>query len=78
MRRKIITTADGSNTIQIEDWDEQYHSKHGAIQEAYHVFIKNGLHLFNHQKVNISRGRLWYWAKCTYHLIGIGQRKAGN
>ncbi len=25
------------------DWNEQYHSKHGAIQEAYHVFIKNGL-----------------------------------
>ncbi|WP_149275152.1 tRNA (5-methylaminomethyl-2-thiouridine)(34)-methyltransferase MnmD [Pareuzebyella sediminis] len=46
MKRKIITTADGSHTIQILDWNEQYHSKHGAIQEAYHVFIKNGLSLF--------------------------------
>ncbi|PTM10787.1 MAG: SAM-dependent methyltransferase [Bacteroidetes bacterium] len=44
MKRNIITTADGSKTIQIEDWDEQYHSKHGAIQEAQHVFIKEGLH----------------------------------
>ncbi|MFV0541286.1 MAG: tRNA (5-methylaminomethyl-2-thiouridine)(34)-methyltransferase MnmD [Aestuariibaculum sp.] len=44
MKRNIITTGDGSKTIQIEDWNEQYHSKHGAIQEAYHVFIKNGLH----------------------------------
>ncbi|WP_053992164.1 tRNA (5-methylaminomethyl-2-thiouridine)(34)-methyltransferase MnmD [Mangrovimonas sp. TPBH4] len=44
MKRKIITTGDGSKTIQIEDWDEQYHSKHGAIQEAQHVFIKHGLH----------------------------------
>lgn len=43
MKRKIITTADGSKTIQIEDWNEQYHSKHGAIQEAQHVFIKEGL-----------------------------------
>lgn len=43
MRRKIITTADGSKTIHIEEWNEQYHSKHGAIREAYHVFIKNGL-----------------------------------
>ena len=25
------------------EWNEQYHSKHGAIQEAFHVFIKNGL-----------------------------------
>lgn len=43
LKRKIITTADGSKTIQIEDWDEQYHSIHGAIQEAQHVFIKKGL-----------------------------------
>ena len=43
MKRKIITTADGSTTIQLDDWMEQYHSKHGAIQEAYHVFIKHGL-----------------------------------
>ncbi|NER18565.1 tRNA (5-methylaminomethyl-2-thiouridine)(34)-methyltransferase MnmD [Spongiivirga citrea] len=43
MKRKIIKTADGSHTIHLEDWNEQYHSKHGAIQEAYHVFIKSGL-----------------------------------
>ncbi|WP_430906408.1 tRNA (5-methylaminomethyl-2-thiouridine)(34)-methyltransferase MnmD [Maribacter sp. 2-571] len=43
MNRRIITTGDGSKTIHLEEWDEQYHSKHGAIQEAYHVFIKNGL-----------------------------------
>ncbi len=39
----MITTADGSKTIQIEDWNEQYHSIHGAIQEANHVFINHGL-----------------------------------
>lgn len=53
MKRKIITTADGSKTIQIEDWDEQYHSKHGAIQEAYHVFIEHGLRLFKNTKISI-------------------------
>lgn len=53
MKREIITTADGSKTIQIKDWDVQYHSKHGAIQEAYHVFIKNGLQLFSETKINI-------------------------
>ena len=46
MKREIIITADGSSTIHIPEWDEQYHSKHGAIQEAYHVFIKHGLHHF--------------------------------
>ena len=48
MKRKIITTADGSKTIQIEDWNEQYHSKHGAIQEAQHVFIEAGLQHYYH------------------------------
>ena len=47
MQRKIITTADGSKTIQIEEWNEQYHSVHGAIQEANHVYIKHGLLFFN-------------------------------
>ncbi|TXG35211.1 tRNA (5-methylaminomethyl-2-thiouridine)(34)-methyltransferase MnmD [Seonamhaeicola maritimus] len=46
MKREIITTADGSKTIHIPEWNEQYHSKHGAIQEAYHVFIKHGLHYY--------------------------------
>lgn len=53
MKRKIITTSDGSKTIQIEEWDEQYHSKHGAVQEAYHVFIEHGLSLFPNRKIAI-------------------------
>ncbi len=52
LKREIIITADGSTTIHMPDWDEQYHSKHGAIQEAYHVFIKNGLE--THQSNDLS------------------------
>ncbi len=54
LKRKIITTADGSSSIQIEDWDEQYHSKHGAIQEAQHVFIQNGLNEIQKNKSTLS------------------------
>ena len=43
MIREILITSDGSTTIHLPEWNEQYHSKHGAIQEAYHVFIDNGL-----------------------------------
>lgn len=43
MKREIITTGDGSKTIHIPEWNEQYHSKHGAIQEARHVFLQTGL-----------------------------------
>lgn len=46
MKRKIIQTSDGSSSVYLPEWDENYHSKHGAIQEAYHVFIKSGLDLF--------------------------------
>ncbi|MEY8780683.1 tRNA (5-methylaminomethyl-2-thiouridine)(34)-methyltransferase MnmD [Allomuricauda sp. XS_ASV26] len=53
MKRRIITTGDGSKTIQIEDWNEQYHSKHGAVQEAYHVFIEHGLRLFNNTSITV-------------------------
>ena len=47
MKREIIITSDGSTTIHIPEWNEQYHSKHGAIQEAKHVFIKKGLEFYN-------------------------------
>lgn len=53
MKRTIVTTADGSRTIYLEEWDEYYHSKHGAVQEAYHVFINNGLSLFHEGRVSI-------------------------
>jgi len=46
LKREIITTKDGSKTIHIPEWNEQYHSTHGAIQEAKHVYIEHGLAFF--------------------------------
>ncbi|MEY3845229.1 MAG: hypothetical protein RL293_1651 [Bacteroidota bacterium] len=40
---EIRQTADGSNTLYLPDLDETYHSSHGAVQEAKHVFIEHGL-----------------------------------
>jgi tRNA U34 5-methylaminomethyl-2-thiouridine-forming methyltransferase MnmC len=53
LKREIIQTNDGSTTIHLPEWNESYHSKHGAIQEAYHVFIKNGLSLFEAKPICI-------------------------
>ncbi|HMK07364.1 MAG TPA: tRNA (5-methylaminomethyl-2-thiouridine)(34)-methyltransferase MnmD [Flavobacterium sp.] len=53
MKREIIRTSDGSTTIHLPDWNEHYHSKHGAIQEAKHVFIQNGLSLFGGKSIAI-------------------------
>lgn len=44
MKHTLLKTGDGSYTLHIPEWDEQYHSKHGAIAEALHVFIKEGLY----------------------------------
>lgn len=51
MERKIVRTADGSLTLQLPAWQEQYHSLHGAVQEAYHVFIHQGLHSLQKQEI---------------------------
>ncbi|MFT6716272.1 MAG: tRNA U34 5-methylaminomethyl-2-thiouridine-forming methyltransferase MnmC [Saprospiraceae bacterium] len=43
MKRKIITTDDGSSSLYVPELDETYHSTFGAVNEALHVFIKKGL-----------------------------------
>ncbi|MBS1525560.1 MAG: tRNA (5-methylaminomethyl-2-thiouridine)(34)-methyltransferase MnmD [Bacteroidetes bacterium] len=43
---KIVPTADGSNTIFNSQVGENYHSKHGALQESRHVFLNSGLKYF--------------------------------
>jgi tRNA U34 5-methylaminomethyl-2-thiouridine-forming methyltransferase MnmC len=43
MKRELRLTADGSPTLYVPELDETYHSMHGSVQEALHVFIENGL-----------------------------------
>ena len=53
MKREIILTKDGSSSIFLPEWNETYHSKFGAIQEAKHVFIINGLDIIQKDTVSI-------------------------
>ena len=53
MKREVVETGDGSKTIRIIDLDENYHSSHGALQEAMHVFMKNGLNSTSKLQVNV-------------------------
>jgi len=50
---EIITTKDGSKTIFVPELNETYHSVHGALQEALHVFIKNGIELVNKEQIHV-------------------------
>jgi tRNA U34 5-methylaminomethyl-2-thiouridine-forming methyltransferase MnmC len=50
----IIVTGDGSPSLQIDSVDETYHSRHGALTESIHVFIKAGLVEVAKEKSEIS------------------------
>ena len=52
----FVVTADGSKTIFNPSVGENYHSKHGALQESKHVFVKSGLHFFleNNNQTEVS------------------------
>ena len=54
IKRSIIRTSDGSKTIQIKDWDEQYHSIHGALQEAKHVYLEAGFKTYLNRFPNLK------------------------
>lgn len=41
---QIIETSDGSNSVIAEQFGVTYHSRHGAVQEAQHVFIEAALY----------------------------------
>ena len=43
---QLVATSDGSNTIYNAQVGENYHSRHGALQESRHVFLQSGLEYF--------------------------------
>ena len=53
LSREIVRTDDGSSSIYVKELDEHYHSTHGAIQEAKHVFIEAGLSYVSEEAVRI-------------------------
>lgn len=53
MKREIALTNDGSSSIFIPEMNEHYHSHNGAIQEAKHVFFKNGLDKFQQDNIKV-------------------------
>ncbi|HBH05472.1 MAG TPA: SAM-dependent methyltransferase [Flavobacteriales bacterium] len=50
---QIVTTSDGSQTLYSPEFDQHYHSLHGAVSESLHVFIEAGLKTFNAMEIDI-------------------------
>ena len=51
---QLIMTKDGSHSLWMPELNETYHSTHGAIQEAKHVFIHHGLLHWLHNQAQSS------------------------
>lgn len=53
MQLKVLVTKDGSHTLFSEQFNEIYHSRHGALQESMHVFIAAGFEYVARNKEKI-------------------------
>ncbi len=55
---QLIETGDGSHSLLNVAMDETYHSRHGALRESEHVFIRHGLHAWTDQHPTASAVRI--------------------
>ncbi len=77
MNLKIVETGDGLHSLYVPELDEHYHSTHGALQEAKHVFIEAGL-LFKAQETNnISILEIGFGTGLNAYLTMLKARKQG-
>ncbi|MBD79492.1 MAG: SAM-dependent methyltransferase [Crocinitomicaceae bacterium] len=76
MSLKLTLTKDGSHTLLLEELNETYHSTHGAIQEAYHVFIKSGLAL-KQSKNQISILEVGFGTGLNTYITYLESQKSG-
>ena len=75
MKREVVKTSDGSTTIHLPDWNENYHSTHGAIQEAKHVFIAKGLSVISKSEIAILEIGFGTGLNCFITLLEAEKRK---
>ena len=53
MKSELTLTNDGSHTLFVPELNEHYHSIHGAVQEAVHVYINAGLHHCQKEEIHV-------------------------
>ncbi len=78
MKREIIITEDGSSSIFIPEMDETYHSTHGSIQEAEHVFLKNGIQRSEGKELSIFEVGFGTGLNALISLIHSSERQKIN
>lgn len=49
-KRVVEITEDGSSTLKLTEFDEQFHSIHGAVNESLHIYINAGLNFLRERE----------------------------
>jgi len=75
VKREIVKTSDGSTTIHLPDWNENYHSTHGAIQESNHVFIDKGFSVVLKPEISILEIGFGTGLNCFLTILAAEKRK---
>lgn len=76
MKTELFKTEDGSHSLFVPELDEQYHSVHGAVNEALHVYINPA---FNYcQKNSLSVLEIGFGTGLNTHLTAIEAAKTNR
>ena len=72
----LSLTKDDSHTLYNREYNEHYHSQHGAIQESQYVFINKGL--LSIQKESISIFEMGFGTGLNAYLTALSSSKTIN
>lgn len=81
MKRAITTSEDGSKTLLLEDYNESYHSRFGALSESRHIFAGEGLSRYlgdnpNTEELSIFEAGLGTGLNCLLTALEIEKFKS--
>ncbi|MDQ1771274.1 tRNA (5-methylaminomethyl-2-thiouridine)(34)-methyltransferase MnmD [Labilibaculum sp. A4] len=69
LKRELKITEDGSHTLFVPELNEHYHSTHGAIQEAMHVYLNAGFNFCKQDPIHILEIGFGTGLNCFLTLI---------
>lgn len=63
MKKKFFKTKDGSPSLIIDELNETYHSRHGAITESLYIYILKKVSILGQKEIKTERLMFlkWVW-----------------
>ncbi|PKQ65078.1 SAM-dependent methyltransferase [Labilibaculum filiforme] len=75
LKRELKITEDGSHTLFVPELNEHYHSTHGAIQEAMHVYLNAGFNYCDQNPIHILEVGFGTGLNCFLTLMEAQKQK---